>query len=208
MPNAALLSLLAAFGGSTGDPAASRPLSLTEMLAPAPAVAPAPQGVAYDRAQPIGWISGGIWFTSSEQSLPASGEPDEDEPLGLELGFFTWKNNEMGLGVELAAIHSEYKLDVTSIDTETVDVWRGMLGLRLVDAGISQRFAPFARAGLLWRSDSGDILDDTGFGYYLGAGMDWYLAGGLALTPSLLYQDSNSYNTTEWLFGIALTFQF
>ena len=203
-----LLTLLAALGGSTGDPAPARPLSLTEALAVPPA-APTPlQGVNYDRDPPLGWVSFGIAFTDSEQSLPATGTPDEDEPLFGEFGFYTWKNNEMGLGVEFGAMHSEYKIDVTSIDTETVDVWRATLGLRLVDAGISQLFSPFARAGLLWRIDSGDILDDSGFGYYLGVGLDWHLAGGLAITPSFTYQDSNSFNTTEWLFGLALTFQY
>ncbi|HVS19122.1 MAG TPA: outer membrane beta-barrel protein [Planctomycetota bacterium] len=203
-----LLSLLAALGGHAGDPAPLQPLSLTELLASAaPASAP-PQGVAYDRAMPLGWISAGIFFTSSEQDLP--GSPDEDEPLGVEVGFYTWKNREMGLGVELGAMHSEYKVNPLSLpsDTETVDVWRGTLGLRLVDAGISSLFSPFARAGALWRSDSGTTLDDSGFGYYLGVGLDWHLAGGLAITPTLTYQDSNSFNTTEWLFGLSLTFLF
>jgi hypothetical protein len=77
-----------------------------------------------------------------------------------------------------------------------------------VDAGISSLFSPFARAGVLWRSDSGTILDDTGFGYYLGVGLDWHLADVLAITPTLTYQDSNSYDTTEWLFGLSLTLLF
>jgi hypothetical protein len=202
-----LLSALALLAGPAGEPSQPRPLSLTALLAPAPAPA-LPQGVSYDPDPPLGWVSAGIYFTSSELELPASGSPDEDEPLGIEFGFYTWKNNEMGLGLEFGALHSEYKVDVTSIDTETVDVWRGMVGLRLVDAGIHRLFSPFARAGMVWRSDSGTILDDSGIGYYLGAGLDWHLAGPLAVTPSLLYQDSNSYDAREWLFGLSLTLQF
>lgn len=202
-----LLSVLALLAGPVGEPAAARPLPLSALLAPAPTTA-LPQGVSYDREPPLGWVSAGIYFTSSEQDLPASGSPDEDEPLGVEFGFYTWKNNEMGLGVEFAAIHSEYKIDVTSIDTETVDVWRGLIGLRLVDAGISSMFSPFARAGMVWRSDKGTILDDSGIGFYLGAGLDWHLAGPLAVTPAILYQDSNSYDAQEWLFGLSLTLQF
>jgi hypothetical protein len=117
-----LLSALALLAGPAGEPTA-RPLPLTALLAPAPAPVPAlPQGVNYDREPPLGWVSAGIYFTSSELELPASGSPDEDEPLGVEFGLYTWKNNEMGLGLEFAAIHSEYKIDVTSIDSETVDV--------------------------------------------------------------------------------------
>lgn len=202
-----LLSALALLAGPAGESSQPRPLSLTALLATAPTPQP-PQGVSYDPDPPLGWVSAGIYFTSSELELPASGSPDEDEPLGIEFGFYTWKNNEMGIGLEFAAIHSEYKIDVTSIDTETVDVWRGMVGLRLVDAGINRLFSPFARAGMVWRSDTGTILDDSGIGYYLGAGLDWHLAGPLAITPSLLYQDSNSYDAREWLFGLSLTLQF
>lgn len=201
------LSVLALLGGPAGEPAAGRPLSLSAVLASAPAALPL-QGVSYDREPPLGWVSAGIFFTSSEQELPATGSADEDEPLGVEFGFYTWKNNEMGVGVEFGLIRSEYTVDVTSIDTESVDVLRGMLGLRLADAGISPLFTPFARAGMLWREDSGTILGDSGFGYYLGAGLDWHLVGGLAVTPTLTYQDSNSYDTTEWLFGLSLTLQF
>jgi hypothetical protein len=207
MPTA-LLSVLALLGAPGGEPAAGRLLPLTESLAPArlPAL---PQGVNYDREPPLGWVSAGIFFTSSEVELPPpAGSPDEDEPLGIEFGFYTWKNNEMGVGLEFAAIHSEYKVDVTSIESESVDVWRGMVGLRLADAGINPLFTPFARAGAVWRQDKGTLLDDSGVGYYLGAGLDWRLAGGLALTPSLLYQDSNSFDAREWLFGLSLTLQF
>jgi len=209
MPTA-FLSVLALLGAPVGGSAAAQPLSLTESLGTAPSFQPAPpQGVSYDREPPLGWVSAGIYFTSSELELPPpAGSPDEDEPLGVEFGFYTWRNNEMGVGIEFAAIHSEYEVDATSIDHETVDVWRGMIGLRLADAGISTMFTPFARAGAVWREDSGTILDDSGMGYYLGAGLDWHLAGSLAVTPALLYQDSNSYDAREWLFGLSLTLQF
>lgn len=202
-----LLSVLALLGGSAGEPAGARPLPLTALLAPAPPPV-VPQGVSYDRAPPLGWVSAGIYFTSSEQELPASGSPDEDEPLGVEFGLYTWRNNEMGVGLEFAAIHSEYSIDVTSIDTESVDVWRGRIGLRLADAGIHPLFTPFARAGFEWRDDDGTILQDSGPGYYLGAGLDWRVAGALALTPTLTYSDTNSYDAREWLFGLSLTLQF
>ena len=192
-----------------GDPLESNaPLSLPALLAAPEPLAAIPQGVAYDRTPARGWFAFGISWVSSDLSLPAPATViDEDEPLNVELGFFTWKG-EMGVGFEAGVSHSSYKAQLNSIETDDVDVWRGTLGVRLVDSGINKLFSPWARAGATYRIDDGQQLSDSGVGFYIGVGMDWHLVGPLAITPALTYADTNSYGSQEWLATLALTFLF
>jgi hypothetical protein len=204
-----LLALLTAVlpspsGGDSADPAL--PLPLTALLS---TPAPLPFQADYDLPRgPIGWISFGVSWVTSEIEAPTVVEPEEDgTPLGIEIGTYSW-HGEMGIGLELGWIQSSYDAQVTSIDVEEVDVARAMLGVRLADRGTSRLFTPWARLGGVYRMDDGDTISDDGFGFYLGAGLDWNLFGGLALTPSLTFMDSQSFKATDWLVTLALTYRF
>jgi hypothetical protein len=60
----------------------------------------------------------------------------------------------------------------------------------------------------MWRTDSGDQIDDSGSGWYLGGGFDWYIGSHLRAGPQVLYTSSSSLNASEWLLGAAVTFAF
>lgn len=189
--------------------------SLTEALAASVAPLP-PQDFDYGLA-PRGWVSFGVSFLSSEIDQDTDGDPDDKNPIGGDVGLYGWQG-EVGMGIELGAMHSTYDAiaeDSLSNPSETIDVWRLMLGLRIADRGSGDRFLPWLRGGFLYRIDDGDGVDpqgqslsDDGPGFYLGAGFDVVLIAGLAVTPQVMYQKSKSFDSEEWMGTLSLSYLF
>ena len=185
-------------------PAAEPPPSLATLVtAPMPAL---PQGYDYGFA-PAGWVSVGISWMSSSIDQDTVDDPDSENPIGADLGIYGWEG-EVGLGLEAGVMHSTYEGLIDSLTSEEVDVWRTMVGLRLADRGSGDRFLPWARAGFLYRFDNGDVLGDDGPGFYIGAGFDFVLIGGLAVTPQFMYQQSSSFGSEEWIGTLSLSYLF
>jgi hypothetical protein len=212
-----LLLSLALAGSPLHAPAApadSLP-SLTEALA-APALRPPPQDYDYGLA-PRGWVSFGISFLSSEIDQETDGDPDDKNPIGGDVGMYGWQG-EVGMGIEFGAMHSTYDAiaeDSLFNPSETIDVWRLMLGLRVADRGSGDRFLPWLRGGFLYRIDDGDGVDpqgaslsDDGPGFYIGGGFDFVLIAGLALSPQVMYQKSKSFDSEEWIGTLSLSYLF
>lgn len=93
--------------------------------------------------------------------------------------------------------------------TDDVTVWRGRLGLRATwwPEGAAPRLMPYLRAGGVYRADRGDLIEDDGFGWYVGAGLDVRLSERWSIGPFVTYEAvSLSIGTETWLFGLRLTF--
>ena len=172
------------------------------LLAPAAASAPV---LPQDPAQPRGWIGIGAFAVEDDYDTP--GDPDVDPAYGLEAGLIGW-TGEVGFGLEAAVMRSRFDAATSSIDSETVDTTRWMVGVRLADWSEGSRFSTYLRGGFLYRTDEGDLIDDDGSGWYAGLGVDVRIAGPLALSPQVLYTDSSSLDATEWLFGGSLVWRF
>jgi hypothetical protein len=190
--------------------------SLVDALAEPAMPLPPPQDFDYGFA-PVAWVSVGISFLSSEVDLDTVTDPDEDQPLGLDVGLYGWQG-EVGMGLEAGVMHSTYEAagsDSLSNPAEDVDVWRLMAGVRVADRGSGDRILPWLRGGFLYRIDDGsgvgpqgNSLSDDGAGFYLGAGFDLRLVAGLAFTPSIMYQKSNSFDSEEWIGTLSLSYLF
>jgi hypothetical protein len=227
MPHPLLLSLALASGLGHAPSApieslSARPIqpslpSLAEALASAapPPLAP-PQDYNYGLA-PRGWVSVGISFVSSEIDQDTVDDPDDERPLGADVGLYGWQG-EVGMGLELGAMHSTYEAvggDSLSDPSEEIDVWRLMLGVRIADRGSGDRLLPWARGGFLYRIDDGEGVDpqgaslaDDGPGFYVGAGFDLVLIAGFAFTPQVMYQKSKSFDSEEWIGTLSLSYLF
>ena len=172
------------------------------LLVPTVASAPVP---VQDPAQPTGWVSIGAFAVADDYDTPD--DPDVDPAYGLEVGLIGW-TGDVGLGLEAAVMRSRFGVATSSIDSETVDTTRWMVGLRLADWNEGSRFSTYLRGGYLYRTDEGDLIDDDGSGFYAGLGVDVRIAGPLAISPQVLYTDSSSLDATEWLFGGSLVWRF
>lgn len=145
----------------------------------------------------------GQYDTGLPQSFEAS------PLLSLDFVAYNWRS-ELGVGLEGGLWMNSY--DVTQsggIGSETVDTWRVSAGLRFADRGTDDPiWIPYVRFGGLYRSDEGSQTSDSDFGWYAGLGVDFRLGSRFALTPQVLYSESPSLNSQEWLLGVALTIGF
>jgi hypothetical protein len=111
------------------------------------------------------------------------------------------------LGPEAEGSAGRLGADLGTVDDD-VTVWRGRLGVRVAwwpaDAG--PRLVPHVRAGAVYRADRGDIVEDEGFGWYVGAGLDIRLGARWAIGPFVTYEAvALSLDTRTWLLGAGLT---
>jgi hypothetical protein len=150
----------------------------------------------------------GVHWVDGDYDAPQDADSEEDPAYSLDFVAYNW-NEERGIGLELGLMMSTYDVDVTAIDTETVDTWRVMAGVRLADRGPTDAiWIPYVRGGGMYRQDSGDVIDDDGFGWYLGGGIDFRFGSRFAITPQVLFSDTTSLNAQEWLAGVLLSFNF
>ena len=202
-PMLLILALAAPLHGES-----SAPPALDALLAAAAAPVQPVQGIRERRTFDY-WVSLGTAIQSLDIVTPLAEEPDESGFFGGDLGFYRWRG-DFGLGMELGAWFSSWDAPLDSLGTtsDSVDVSRFMLGARLADRGFSENFLTFLRAGIAFREDGGEILSDDGLGWYAGAGFDWSILGGLAITPQVLYMDTESFDAEEFLGTVQLTLQF
>jgi hypothetical protein len=222
LPWAGLWSLLPLAGAPTAPssaPAAetaAAPLSLAaelealETAAPSATLAPAPvatlQGTVTDR-RPIGFVSIGAHVIEGDVRSPTGDDPEYDETFSIDLGFYTW-NDSLGLALELGYLPSSYELDTSSLGSEDVDVRRYLLGLRFADDEPDSFFLYYLRAGAVMREDDGDSVEDDGLGWYAGGGIEWKFGRGFSLGPSLLYSETDSMDSSEWILGLQAAYSF
>ncbi len=206
MPSAYFLAAWLLCGtGEHGLGIPAGPPSLAELLEPSREfLPPRPQQPSPPPA-PAGWIALGLGYGSLDIDQPDLGDPDEGTIYGGDFGFYRWQG-DMGLAVEAGLLASTYETEVDSLTVDEVDSLCWMLGLRAADRGVSPVYVPWLRAGFLYRTDQGSVVDDDGSGFYVGAGLDWRLAGRLSLTPQVLYLDSSSLDSQEWIGSLELTF--
>lgn len=202
MPSAFLLATWLASGAGGLAPALAEPFA-TPPAALAPPLA-RQQDPAQTRA-PVGWIALGIAAGSLEIDEPGLGDPDDGSLYGGDIGFYRWRG-EMGLAVEAGFYASSFETRIDALTVDEVDTRRYMLGVRAADRGISSHYVPWLRAGFLYRTDEGEVVDDDGAGFYVGGGLDWGLTERLSLTPQFMFMDSSSLDSQEWVGGLALTF--
>jgi len=198
-----LTALLSAAPGEPAAPEAPFPSLALELAAPWSA---APQGVRTP-IRPRGFVAAGFHQVDEDVRSPTGDDPDSDPAYSVDLGVYTW-NDSLGLALEGGFLGSRYEIDTSSLSSEKVDVRRYLLGLRLVDDDPQSLFLYHLRGGLAYREDKGDVIDDSGTGWYVGGGVEWKLPAGFSVGPQVLYLDTDSRSATEWIFGIVAAFAF
>ncbi len=178
--------------------------------APAPQFASSPNRGVGPTWEPNSWLSVGGYFVDGRYDTPQDFDFEEDTAFAVDLGMYNWRG-EMGIGLEAGLIYGGYEIDgdLFGAGSQQVDVWRGLIGIRVADRGPNDsRFVPYVRGGFMYRRDDGGSVKDDGIGWYAGGGFDWRLGPQLAIGPSVLFNESSSRNAQEWLFGLLLTFGF
>jgi hypothetical protein len=172
-----------------------------------PALPPLAQGTQDPHALPW-FIQVGGYYVQADYSVNALGGTEfSDNPgYSLDIGFTKW-SDELGVALEGGLLKSSTDVNIGAISSETVDSMRMLVGVRAFDRG-SDSWLPYLRGGFMWRTDSGDQIDDSGSGWYVGGGFDWYIGSHLRAGPQILYTSSSSLNASEWLLGAAVTFAF
>jgi len=180
----------------------------TAPAAPTPApTAPSPlqRGGLVAPQRPTFFVSGGYHIVEPMHTFDGEGDSDA---VSIDLGYLTW-NGEMGFGIEAGFMQSNFETDLTVFLRDEVDSNRYLVGLRFIDSPVGSNFAPYLRGGYLFREDKGDVIDDSGSGWYFGGGIDYKLGGsGFSVAPQVLYTESSSLDSTEWLFGLTATIAF
>lgn len=201
------------------EPFAVEPLATEAVSRALEAFAPAESPLQFASAQRQGsrtswapkyWLSVGGHYVSGSYDTPNDFAYDENTAFSLDLGIYNWRG-EMGIGLEAGMMLNDYELegDAVGSGAETVDVWRGMVGLRIADRGPDDgSFIPYVRAGFMYRRDDGDTVKDDGIGWYAALGFDWRFGSSLAIGPSVMYTEASSQNAREWLGGLLLTLAF
>jgi hypothetical protein len=158
-------------------------------------------------AQPAWWLALG--------GLAAVETGDLDETLGTEgsglvgAGVYLARGGPVRLGLEAEGSGGRVSAALGPAGEDDVTVWRGRVGVRaawwrLHDA---PRLVPYVRGGGVYRMDRGDLVEDEGFGWYLGAGLDVRVGARWAVGPFVTYEAVGlSVDTRTVLFGLAITF--
>jgi hypothetical protein len=190
------------------DPALAGPSEGLEPLL-ASIFEPSPSQRGLERSWGPGYVIAlGMHWVDGDYDAPQDADSEEDPLYSLDFVAYNW-SEERGIGLELGLMMSSYDVDVTAIETETVDTWRALVGVRLADRGPSNAiWIPYIRGGGMYRSDSGDVIDDDGFGWYLGGGIDFRIGSRFAITPQVLFSDTTSLNSQEWVAGVLLSLAF
>lgn len=139
-------------------------------------------------------------------------DPVGDGPtFGIEGGFDLATRAVLTPSVELGVNFTDAR--VTLPDTDNVDLWRALVGLR--GTYVASGWRPYARAGgfVRWSTqDQEEPLDPYGTGVYAGIGADWPYLDGMWLGPSFtwfhaLNEDAPGGETDEFLFSLSATFR-
>lgn len=156
-------------------------------------------------AQPTFWLSVGGYGTVETGRLGDVLGSEGGVLLGV--GAHLVRLGPALLGLEFDGTAGGASADLGTV-SEHVTIARGRAGLRATwwPEDEEPLFVPYLRVGGVYRADSGDLIDDDGFGWYAGVGLDWQLRPGVALGPFVIYEAvSLSVDSRTWLFGLALT---
>ena len=146
--------------------------------------------------------AGGQYDTNQAQDLSSG------EVFSVDFVLNNWRD-EMGIGLEGGLWMNTYDAELDSTNSETVDTYRVLVGLRIADRGPDNPiWIPYARVGGMYRVDDGPTVSDNDLGWYAGGGIDFRLGSHVAITPQILYAESPSLNAQEWLLGVCLTLGF
>lgn len=196
------------------QPAATATTAVSTTAATTPSPQPPQVGSSRRSAvytwQPEYWVSVGGYWVDGRYDTPNDFDYEENTTLDVNFGLYNWRG-EMGLGLEGGVMFGSYDIEGDSVGSgaDSVDVWRGMLGIRVADRGPEDAiWIPFARAGLMYRRDEGDTVRDDGVGWYAGLGVDFRITEYLAVGVSGMFNEAQSRNSQEWLFGLQATFGF
>lgn len=156
-------------------------------------------------AQPTLWLSVGGHGTVETGRLGDLLGSEGGALLGL--GAHVLRLGPALLGLEAEATGGRATADLGTT-RDHVTILRGRFGVRATwwPEDAEPRLVPYFRVGGVYRRDEGDLIDDDGFGWYAGLGLDWQLAPGLAAGPFVTYEAvSLSVESRTWLFGLVLT---
>lgn len=95
------------------------------------------------------------------------------------------------------------------LQEEPVDQMLG-LGGRITGTLAEGRALPYGRLGLLYQYLYDDIVDDDGFGFYVGAGIDFRVGHSVTLGPGLVYTSTelDRFDVDELILGVNLNLHF
>lgn len=81
-------------------------------------------------------------------------------------------------------------------------------GIRATFDGLDANVQPFVRGGLMWQYLVDYVLDDSGLGFYVGAGVRWRVAEQFAISPQLTYTSSSlsDFDLEQFQIGLLLDF--
>ncbi|HEV8672592.1 MAG TPA: outer membrane beta-barrel protein [Methylomirabilota bacterium] len=157
-------------------------------------------------AQPLWWVAVG-----GQAAVETGRLADEAGTEGGGLvggGVYLARLGPVRLGPEAEASGGALHADLGPVSDE-VTVWRGRLGVRAVwwPPGSESRLLPYLRVGAVYRADRGDLIEDDGFGWYVGGGLDVRVAPRWAVGPFLTYERVGlSIESHTLLLGLRLTF--
>lgn len=165
------------------------------------------------RALPDSWIAVGV---QNVAPTPSRGSLSDDLGLSLEYGHTVSRAERSAWALEGSVTYTthgaswsqfNYLTGDTDFMSESPTDWIVGAGARwtcATDSGL----APYVRGGLVYQYLYDYLIDDSGFGFYLGTGFDCALTPTLSLGPSLMYSSAglDSFDVDTWLVGLKLSF--
>jgi hypothetical protein len=177
------------------------PVTLLLLLAPvAPARAELPV--------PTWWIG-----LSLQMGIDVDGLDEVSSREGgavLAGGVNLWRMGGLLAGVEGEGSAGRLKQSIGDLD-ETVDIWRARAGVRVTwwEEDDSPLVVPYLRGGGVFRADRANLSDDSGFGWYVGGGLNLMLNERWALGVSVTYERVSMRDETKsLLLGIGLSYHY
>lgn len=115
------------------------------------------------------------------------------------------------LGADAEGTAGRVSANLLTVEDEKITVYRLRLGVRAFWWAEDEepRLVPFVRGGVLYRHDRGALIRDDGFGWYVGAGVDYRVSDAWSIGPFVNFDAvSMSIETRTFLFGLAVSYGF
>lgn len=130
-----------------------------------------------------------------------------DDGLGAGLdGGFELNHDLLRASWEIGTSWSDHEV-TPSVDLQA---WRIFTGLRLAARSNAVPLGAYARGGWMWRSENSDdelvYPSNDQWGYYAGAGIEWWYASLASLGPFVTWTRGEEDHLEELWFGIAVRF--
>ena len=154
-------------------------------------------------------LEGREWFSLG---FPiADREPDAavDDGVGLTLdGGYELTRTAVRPSIEAGGSWSGHDVDGTKDD---LDAWRVSMGFRVALHELGAPVLPYARGGTFYRwsdLDDGLVVEDDGWGWYWGLGLDFLTEPGVAFGPFFTSYEGVEEDLEERFFGFEAVFRF